>query len=110
MHLDHESTNFQYFCKLLELTQGEEKSCNEKKSSSDSEEKIDSDDEIMNHSSEHPNDQFNTLFDFETSGNNNIFVYSDFVKPGVHTVLVYDPKEDQIYYKQIAVKMRKIEH
>lgn len=108
MHLDSESTNFQFFKKLLDLTAGEDRSC--KKSCSDSDEKIDSDDEIMNYSASYPNDEFNALFDFENTGNNNVFVYSDFVKPGVHTVLVYDPLQNEIFYKQIAVKMRKIEH
>ena len=35
-----------------------------------------------------------------------LFVLSDIVKPGLHCVLIYDPKIDKFYFRDIVVKAR----
>ena len=37
------------------------------------------------------------------------FMFGDYVAPGLHTILVFDPTDQQIYYQQILVRMRKQE-
>ena len=51
-----------------------------------------------------------SLFNLESSEINDVFVYSQFVKPGVQTVLIFDPLTNKIYYKQIGIHLRKNDH
>ena len=37
------------------------------------------------------------------------FMFGDYVAPGLHTILVFDPTDQHIYYQQILVRMRKQE-
>jgi hypothetical protein len=41
---------------------------------------------------------------------NDVFVFADFVKPGVHTILVYDPLTNDLYFKQVGVRVRRAPH
>lgn len=43
---------------------------------------------------------------FEREEADDVFIYSDFVRPGVHTVLVYDPVTNNLYHKQVGVELR----
>ena len=35
-----------------------------------------------------------------------LFVFNDIVKPGLHCILIYDPQDDKFFYRHIVVKVR----
>lgn len=49
------------------------------------------------------------LLSLEHKGASDTFVFCDFLKPGVQSVLVFDPLTKQLYYKQIGVKVREVD-
>jgi hypothetical protein len=50
------------------------------------------------------------LDDLEAQESNNSFIFGDFLSPGTHSVIVYDPKTNELYYKLIAVDVRVHDH
>lgn len=43
------------------------------------------------------------LINLETDELNNALIFSGFMKPGIHSIIVYDPIKNKFYHKQIVV-------